>query len=58
MTITRQTEAKITVGGITTIEKIDYYEVGIQETDKMLEEVKRGGNIEKLREKMIKNSKR
>lgn len=57
MTKVKQAEAHTTQGEQTTHEKTEYHEVGAHEVEEMLRKVEEGGDEEKLREQLIKNSK-
>ena len=57
MTKVKQAESHITQGEQTTHGKTEYYEVGAHEVEAMLRKVEDGGDEEKLREDLIKNSK-
>jgi len=56
MTKIKNTETKIIQDGKTTVEKTQYYEVGVHEVDKMLQRVAEGEDEDKLRDALIKNS--
>ena len=56
MTKIKEAEVLITINGKVENKKTTYYEVGIDEVEKMFEKVALGEDEEKLREELIKNS--